>query len=291
MNRPMKIISTSLPRTAWLAALALAALPAISATGAQGAEPAAAAAGSAAPAVSAAPPANRPPPAPARARAPFDPTGYWVSVITEDWRYRMVVPGKGEYADVPLTLEAKQFADAWTPDADEAAGAQCKAYGAAAIMRVPTRLHIMWQDDNTLKVETDAGQQTRLLMFKPSAADLSAPPSNQGISVASWVMAANPPPPPPGGRAADMPRFGSLRVQVSNMTAGYLRKNGIPYSGDAKMTEYWDIYPAPNGDRWLVVESELTDPRYLQVPYVLSSHFKHEASAAKWDPSPCTLRQ
>src|SRR3954469_10086058 len=105
------------------------------------------------------------PPQTARASAPVDITGYWVSLVTEDWRFRMIMPAKGDYASVPITPEAKRVADMWDPAKDEAAGEQCRAYGAAAIMRMPTRLHITWADDNTLKVETDAGQQTRLLHF------------------------------------------------------------------------------------------------------------------------------
>ena len=101
-----------------------------------------------------------PPPTP-RAAAPVDLTGYWVSVVTEDWRFRMVTPPKGDYASVPLNAEARRVADAWDPSKDGV----CDAYGAAAIMRMPGRLHITWDDDNTLKIETDAGQQTRLLRF------------------------------------------------------------------------------------------------------------------------------
>ena len=101
--------------------------------------------------------------------APIDLTGYWVSIVTEDWRYRMVTPPKGDYASVPITPEAKKVADAWDPAKDEAAGEQCRSYGAPAIMRVPGRLHITWDDDNTLHMDTDAGKQTRLFHFDPKA--------------------------------------------------------------------------------------------------------------------------
>src|SRR6266852_2533716 len=100
----------------------------------------------------------QPPPTP-RAAAPIDLTGYWVSIVTEDWRYRMVTPPKGDFASVPLNAAARAVADAWAPAKDTAAGNACKSYGAAAIMRVPGRLHISWQDDTTLKIETDAGNQ------------------------------------------------------------------------------------------------------------------------------------
>ena len=100
--------------------------------------------------------ATEPPPTP-RAAAPIDLTGYWVSVITEDWRWRMVTPPKGDYVSIPINVEAKKAADAWDPAKDTAAGDQCKTYGAPGLMRLPTRLHITWQDDTTLKVETDTG--------------------------------------------------------------------------------------------------------------------------------------
>src|SRR5215472_4876225 len=99
-----------------------------------------------------------PPPGPppsGKAGAPDDLTGYWVSLVTEDWRYRMVTPPKGDYASVPLNPEGRRVADTWDPAKDEAAGLQCKSYGAAALMRVPGRVHIIWADDNMLKVETD----------------------------------------------------------------------------------------------------------------------------------------
>src|SRR5260370_26118267 len=101
-----------------------------------------------------------PPPSPKDA-APMDLTGYWVSIVTEDWRYRMVTPAKGDYASVPLNAEGRKVADTWDPAKDEASGSQCKSYGVAALMRVPGRLHITLADHNTLKIETDAGTHTR----------------------------------------------------------------------------------------------------------------------------------
>ncbi len=92
-------------------------------------------------------------------------TGYWVSVVTEDWRYRMVTPPKGSFGGVPLNAAGRQAANAWDPAKDEAAGGTCKSYGAAALMRVPGRWHITWENDTTLRVEADAGMQTRLFHF------------------------------------------------------------------------------------------------------------------------------
>src|SRR6187200_3702054 len=119
----------------------------------------------------------------ARAAAPFDLTGQWVSLITEDWRHRQFTPPKVDYVPLPLSPAARKVADSWDPAKDEAAGEQCKAYGAAGLMRLPTRIRIAWQDDTTLKLETDAGTQTRLFYF-------GTPQGNggewQGLSSAAW---------------------------------------------------------------------------------------------------------
>jgi hypothetical protein len=220
----------------------------------------------------------------ARASAPIDLTGYWVAIVNEDWRYRMITPPKGDYRGVPITKEALQIVNAWDPAADEAAGDQCKSYGAAAIMRVPGRLHVAWQDDETLRIDFDAGTQTRLLRFA-SAAARQEKPSWQGHSGARWER-------PQAGRganpAAPPPRGGSLTVVTTNMRAGYLRKNGVPYSENARLTEYFDVAAQPNGTQLLVVTIVVDDPQYLTQPFIVSSHFKKEADASKWDPTPCS---
>src|SRR6516225_7723259 len=115
------------------------------------------------------------PPRTPKDSAPIDLTCYWVSIVSEDWRFRMLTPQKGDYPDItPLNDAGKKIADAWDPAKDEAAGEQCKGYGAGNMMRIPERLHITWNNDTTLKIETDAGMQTRLLRFgKPE------PPSGQ----------------------------------------------------------------------------------------------------------------
>jgi len=210
-----------------------------------------------------------------RAAATVDLTGYWVSVVTEDWRYRMVMPAKGDYQGVPLTPAARKMADNWDPAKEASSGEPCKAYGAPAILRVPGRLHITWQDDQTLKLETDAGQQTRLFHF-----GAWTPPGGtktlQGDSVAEWEG---------GGRGAT---DGSMKVTTTNLKAGFLRKNGVPYGENASVTEYYEVVTQPDGSPLLVVTISTTDPDYLRTPFVISSQFKKEPSDARWKPSPCS---
>jgi len=223
----------------------------------------------------------QPPPTP-RAAAPIDLTGYWVSIVTEDWRYRMVTPAKGDFASVPLNPEGTRVGNLWDPAKDEAAGEQCKSYAAPAIMRVPGRVHVTWDDDTTLKVEMDAGQQTRLFHFgefQPAA----GPKTWQGNSTASWEVAG-------GGRGRAAPTGSSLKVVTSGMRAGYLRKNGVPYSEKAVVTEYYDRTNEPNGDTWLVVTTVVNDPTYLNQEFITSTHFRKQADANGWNPQPCTAK-
>ena len=211
-------------------------------------------------------------PASARDSAPIDLTGYWVSYVTENWRYRMVTPAKGEYRRIPASPAALPLINAWDPAADDKAGNQCKSYGAGGIMNVPGRLRISWQDANTLRIDTDAGTQTRRLRFADTPAR-PGPASWQGDSSARWEPAE-------GG--------GSLRVVTSNLRAGYLRKNGVPYSERTTVTEHFDVAPLPGGSRLLLVNTVVEDPVYLTGPYVTSPHFKKEPDGSKWDPTPCS---
>ena len=218
-------------------------------------------------------------PATPKAAATIDLTGYWVSVVTEDWLYRMVTPAKGDYTSVPLNPAGRKLADAWDPAKDEAEGNQCKAYGAPAVMRIPGRLRISWQGDFTLKVETDAGTQTRLFHF--DSAKAGAGGDWQGASVANWDVE-------PGARGL-LPGVG-LRVVTTHVKPGYLRKNGVPYSANVLLTEYYDRVNERNGDSWLIVKTIVEDPAYLTVPFITSTHFKKQAGAAGWNPTACAAR-
>jgi hypothetical protein len=242
----------------------------------------------------------------AKAAAPIDITGYWVALVTEDWRYRMLTAPKGDYYAIPLTPEARRVADTWDPAKDIAQGKQCLAYGAPAIMRQPARVHITWDNDAALKVEIDAGKQTRMLAFgapRPPAGEATL----QGQSAAQWqspqitrfytskIAAQDPNTPgfggqtPVGSNPPDTRKLGgTLKVVTTNIRPGYLRNNGVPFSANAVLTEYYDIH-RDAGQEYLVITSIVDDPQYLYVPWVVSNHFRREPDGAKWDPQPCDL--
>jgi hypothetical protein len=217
-------------------------------------------------------------------------------VVSEDWRWRMVTPAKGDFSSVPLNQAGRDAAYKWDLAADNAAGDQCRAFGVGGIMRMPTRIRISWVDDNTLKIETDAGQQTRLLHFvsprvgplDPALTEPGPAPAQrdwQGVSKAQWYAEVQTRGLGFGGGVA--PGAGALRVVTRDMKAGYLRKNGIPYSEKAVVTEQFNRNDEPNGDAWITVTTIVADPANLQQPFITSSEFKKEADASKWAPTPC----
>jgi hypothetical protein len=238
-----------------------------------------------------------------RAAAPADLTGYWVSEVTEKWRFRMLVPDKDDYPMVPLNPDGRRVAAIWDPTKDQASGEACRGYGAAAILQVPGRLHVSWQDENTLRIDTDSGTQTRLFHFggSPPANDK---PSWQGYSAASWG----------GGTPRDR-RDGQggpvqdkegrlvvaqgqekpadyLKVVTTRLRPGYLQKNGVPYSANALVEEYFDTFSDPyTKNTWLVVTTMVTDPQYLIEPLLMQAHFKKLPDASGWDPTSCSATE
>jgi len=221
------------------------------------------------------------PPATARASAPKDFTGYWVSVVTEHWHLRMLIPPKGDYSMLPVNPEARKIADSWDLAKAKTDPDQCKAYGPPALMRVPGRLNIHWTDDNTLQLDTDSGTQTRVFRFGAAASSEGQAAQLQGYSVASWEFLGA------RGRGGVPKGTGQLRVRTTQMSGGYLRRNGVPYSENATLDEYFDTFTEPNGDVWLVVTSIVNDPKYLTGPYTSTVPFKKIPDRAGWDPTPC----
>jgi hypothetical protein len=264
----------------------------------------------------------------AKASDPIDLTGYWAAVVTEDWRLRMLGAPKGDFGvgppgaivrpganpygtganpaeagSIPYKVIGAKAALQWDPAKDEAEGNVCKAFGAAGIMRQPTNLHITWQDDNTLKLETDFGMQTRVFHFitAPRGGQMSyqsgiyspadppkfdAPagtgPSLQGYSAALWYAA--------GGDREGYERSGSLKVVTSRLTPGYYWRNGMPYTANAVVTEHYRILDLPDQSRWIVLVLIVEDPEYLTQPFIVNYHFKKLPDGSAWHPTPCSVR-
>jgi hypothetical protein len=220
----------------------------------------------------------------ARESALIDITGQWVSIVTEDWRWRMVTPPKGDTSSVPLNAAGRKAAEAWDLDADRKGGALCKAFGPPGLIRQPGRVRIRWENADTLVLDFDAGGQVRRLRFGgPSPAGAR---SLQGDSAARWfrqpqnrgIFAQTPP--TPGG---------SLEVVTTNLQAGYLRPNGVPSSDRAVIKEFFDSFTLGDDGTWLIVTTVVSDPTYLTQEFVISSQFKKETDPSGWHPRPCEI--
>jgi hypothetical protein len=220
-----------------------------------------------------------------RGNAPFDLTGYWVGQVTEDWRYRMAAAPKGDVGGIPVSAEGRRVAAAWDPDKDAASEDACKAYGVGGVMHMAGRLHITWDADDTLKIETEAGAQSRLLAFGMPRAQGAQGSDWQGVSVATWDR------PAAALSGFSIGRGGAsgatLKVVTTKAKPGYLMRNGVPYGANATFTEYYDLLQVPGGDTLLVVSVEAVDPQYLSQPYWYSVHFKKQADATGWKLRPC----
>jgi hypothetical protein len=221
----------------------------------------------------------------AKAAAPVDLTGYWVSIVTEDWIERMSPdsPPSGTGGARGLT---RAPAVAAPPN-----GEQCRVYAAGGSLRVPTRLNITWVDDNTLKVQMDAGNQTRVFHFTPEA-PRPAEKTLQGYSVANWELnvaarggRGGPPPGGPGAGAPPAPRWGSMNVVTTNLSGGYLLSSRSLYSENAVLTEYFSHH-TDFGQDYFTVTAQLQDG---PVTRVTSSTFKKEPNGSKFSPGPCEI--
>jgi hypothetical protein len=193
----------------------------------------------------------------AKAAAPADYTGYWVSQIVDEWRFR-VVPQKGDIPYLPINAAARR------------------------VVQRPGRLNITWADDNTIKIDFDAGTQTRMLHFGAMMA-ATGEPTWQGYSHAEWEI----PVVGRGARAAPLKGADTLKVVTTHMKPGYIRKNGVPYGDKAVLTEYFNKLTGANGEPYLAVTAFVDDPEYLNAPFIRTYVFKHENDGSKWDPTPC----
>lgn len=225
------------------------------------------------------------PPASAQEAAAFDMTGYWVSVVTEDWRWRMLDAEPGDVENgIPLNQAGRELAEAWRPDDNELES--CLAFGAGGIMRYPGRLYISWEDEETLRIDFSAGEQTRLLHFNDANNLRTMAPNLQGYSSANWYKERQTRGLGFGGPVRSF-EGGNLRSLTQNLNPAFLQRNGIPYSDQTTIEDSYRVIDAPNGDRWLIITTVVNDPVYLQQDYITSSNFKYEENGDNWDPIAC----
>ncbi len=217
--------------------------------------------------------------------APFDMSGYWVSVITEDWRYRMMAAEQGDVGAVPLNQAGRELAEAWNPSENYLES--CLAFGGAGILRYPGRLHISWEDEEILRIDFSAGGQSRLLYFNDVLDAESMASSLQGYTNAMWYKEQQTQGLGLGRRPVTSFEGGNLQSETRNLSPAFLYRNGVPYSDQATTNDYYRVIDTPNGDRWLIITSIVSDPVYLQQDWITSTNFKYESNGDNWNPIAC----
>ena len=197
----------------------------------------------------------------ARTAAPFDITGYWLATGAT---------ASDDIDDVPLNATGQKIAAAWNPAKDVATSQQCRAYGAGGVMRLPGRLHIAWETTDTLRIDAEAGTQTRRFFFS-GAQPFPAQASWQGHSIARWTST-------------------QLTATTTHLASGYLRKNGIPYSASTVLNETFARFVDKNGREYLDLSITVDDPPYLRQLYTKSYRYMKQADAAGWNPTRCSAK-
>jgi hypothetical protein len=194
--------------------------------------------------------------APSPARAQADLTGSWGPRYHEDQPERIPGPELVNYLGLPINEAARQWALSWDPSRLTLEEHQCQVHVSPYIYRGPLQLRI-WEerDPNTealiaIKNYISTYEQTRTIWMdgRPHPPDYAAH-TWQGFSTGTWE--------------GDM-----LTVTTTHIKQGWIRRNGLPESDLATLTEHFIRH-----GEYLTHISVLTDPVYLTEPLVKSQNF------------------
>jgi hypothetical protein len=193
---------------------------------------------------------------PAVARAQSDITGEWAPLFHEDQVDR--VPGLGpvDFAGLPLTEGARQWALGWDASRVSMLEHQCQVHVLPYILSGPTRLRIdARRDGNTERIVAfdqyiGLWGQTRTVWVdgRLHPPDI-APHTWMGFSTGVW-------------------EGNTLVVRTTHIKQGWVRRNGVPESDEVTTTERFTRH----GDM-LTYVIYIKDPVYLTEPLVHSRNF------------------
>jgi len=203
--------------------------------------------------------------------AQMDLAGEWAPQFHEDQPERLGGPDVGDYAGLPINDAARMMADAWNADILSVPEHQCKPHPSDYSPRGPAQLQI-WKEVDPVSREVIAWRthiqwqapERWIYMDGRPHPDEFAAHTWQGFSTGEWI-----------GQI--------LKVTTTHLKKGWIRRNGVPRSDQAELTEYFWRH----GDylTWTVI---INDPMYLTEPMLRSSDFR-------WSPGqnvgnyPCTI--
>ena len=177
-------------------------------------------------------------------------TGYWMWLPHEEFRMRLWGPEPGEIGGLPLNEKAINAAMTFDPNDYYKPENQCRNHGAAYVMRAPFARQFLYEDTDTLLIRIELEAQERKI-YLDGRLPSSEEHTGLGHSVGSWKNEI-------------------LTVTTTHMTPYYHRRNGVPYSENAVMTEHFLLHDS----NYLTIITKVDDPEYLSEPLVRSISFK-----------------
>jgi len=192
----------------------------------------------------------------APAFAQLDFTGEWAPRFYEDQPERVAGPELGDYLGLPITDAARMRADTWNAAIQTLPEWQCRPHSADYIWRGPSNLHI-WKEVDPVTREITAFHAEWLRSID-NIYYLDGRPHPSANAAHTW-----------GGFATAKWEGNMLTVTVTHLKEGYVRRNGVPRSDLATVTEHWIRH-----GKWLTVVTIVNDPVYLTEPFIRSTDYE-----------------
>jgi len=194
--------------------------------------------------------------APSAAFAQVDLSGSWAPRFSEDHPERIPGPELGDYLGLPITDGARQWALSWDPSRLTLPEHQCQVHVSPYIYRGPLQLRI-WEDRNpetqqliAIKNYISTYEQTRTIW-------MDGRPHPPEYAAHTWAGFST------GKFEGDM-----LTVTTTHIKQGWVRRNGLPESDRATLSEHFIRH-----GNVLTHISIVTDPVYLTEPLIKTQNF------------------
>ena len=189
-------------------------------------------------------------------RGPMDLSGEWAPLFHEDQLERIPGPDIGDYLGLPINEAARLHGDSWDASLLTLPEHQCKPHPADYSPRGPANLRIWREIDHDTQdliaihthISWQQPERTIWMDGRPHPPDYAAH-TWQGFSTGKWD--------------GDM-----LTVTTTHLKMGWIRRNGIPRSDKAVLTEHFVRH-----DNVLTLISVIDDPIYLSEPFVRTTNW------------------
>ncbi len=206
------------------------------------------------------------------AHAYTDFSGVWGAITEEDWAERAPGSELGDFGGLPINANARRRAQSWDPSLFTIPEYQCRVHAADYAQNFSDNRIWEERDRETQKliaihIHYFAWQTERTIWMnghkQPSKL---APYTSMGFSTGKFIG----------------PDHSILKITTTHLLEFYVRRNGVPRSDKAKITEYLAIHDKDNLT-WSVI---IDDPMYLQEPFIRNRDFNRTLSR-QIAPYPC----